>query len=402
MKNTLDLPHQTTEMSSSKTFSVRNFLKNDLGPFVKANGVWLVLALTAVSVLHTYWYFVNEYTKEAFLKHFWSSAGGDVTNKPAAYKAGYRLGNSFYRLGWWAGVLIFSKSGIFSLLGITYLLSKFNYDLLFKSLFVEEGRKGKFFYVIILIFFYVFITLILRSIFGKKLDSLGIHTFLTNFWLIAMVLFSYVTYASESYLKLRELALQKTKAELVALKAQINPHFLFNVLNNIYGQAIVEDSPKTAAGIERLSRIMRHVVEETKTERSPIEKELKFIEDFLELQKMRIPDLPNIRIKTEVHWDQQPALIAPLLVIPFIENAFKYGISVSQDSFFEMKLSIENKTLTYYSKNSIVKKIDTLEMGTGTGIENTKRRLQLYYPNRHSLSISSENTFFEVKMQVKL
>jgi sensor histidine kinase YesM len=74
-----------------------------------------------------------------------------------------------------------------------------------------------------------------------------------------MVIYSYFAYASESYKKIRELALQKTKAELVALKAQINPHFLFNVLNNLYGQAIVEDSPKTASGIQKLSRIMRHV-----------------------------------------------------------------------------------------------------------------------------------------------
>jgi sensor histidine kinase YesM len=402
MKNTLDLPQQKTLMASPKTNKVRSYFKNEIVPFVKANGIWIVLGLTMLSLIHTYWFFVSEYTKEEYLKKSLGLFNRKIVNNRTAYIAGNNLSRSFFNIGYWLGQLLKSKSGIFSLLGLTYLLSEFNYQVLFKNLFVEEGRKGKFFYVIILVFFYFFIYLILNSIFGKKLEPLGIHIFLTNFWIIAMLVYSYVTYASESYLKLRELALQKTKAELVALKAQINPHFLFNVLNNLYGQAIVEDSPKTAAGIERLSRIMRHVVEETKTERSPIEKELKFVEDFIELQKMRIPDLPNIRIQTEIFWDMEAAVIAPLLVIPFIENAFKYGISVSQNSFFEMDLRIENKILTFFAKNSIIKKIDTLEMGTGTGLENTKRRLELYYPNRHSLSMNAENDVFEVKMQVKL
>jgi LytS/YehU family sensor histidine kinase len=231
---------------------------------------------------------------------------------------------------------------------------------------------------------------------------MGLPKFFTNLWLISMVVYSYFAYASESYKKIRELAFQKTKAELVALKAQINPHFLFNVLNNLYGQAIVEDSPKTASGIERLSRIMRHVVEETKTERSPIEKELKFVEDFIELQKMRIPDRPNIQLSTEIFWDGEPANIAPLLVIPFIENAFKFGISVNNESFFDMRLRVENKILLFESRNSIVKKADKLEIGTGTGLENTRRRLDLYYPGRYSLITTSENEVFEVKMQVKL
>jgi len=256
--------------------------------------------------------------------------------------------------------------------------------------------------LVILVFFYGFIYLFLSALTGKRLAVMGLPKFFTNLWLISMVVYSYFAYASESYKKIRELAFLKTKAELVALKAQINPHFLFNVLNNLYGQAIVEDSPKTASGIERLSRIMRHVVEETKTERSPVEKELKFVEDFIELQKMRIPDRPNIKLSTEIFWDGEVVNIAPLLVIPFIENAFKYGISVSNESFFDMRLRVENKILLFESRNSIIKKADTLEIGTGTGLENTRRRLDLYYPGRYSLIITSENEVFEVKMQVKI
>jgi hypothetical protein len=315
------------------------------------------------------------------------------------YKESYAIGKVF---GFWGALLFKSGSGFFTILGITLLLCEFNYQLLFKNLFVEEGRKGKFFYLVILVFFYGFIYLFLSALTPKRLEVMGLPKFFTNLWLISMVVYSYFAYASESYKKIRELAFQKTKAELVALKAQINPHFLFNVLNNLYGQAIVEDSPKTASGIERLSRIMRHVVEETKTERSPIEKELKFVEDFIELQKMRIPDRPNIKLSTEIFWDGEVVNIAPLLVIPFIENAFKYGISVNNESFFDMRLRVENKILLFESRNSIVKKADKLEIGTGTGLENTRRRLDLYYPGRYSLITTSENEVFEVKMQVKL
>ena len=195
---------------------------------------------------------------------------------------------------------------------------------------------------------------------------------------------------------------QKSQAELMALKAQINPHFLFNVLNNLYGSAIVEDSPKTSEGILQLSSIMRHVVEGTKNERIDVEKEIRFLNDYIELNKMRIPNRPNIRIVTEIFWDENPTMIAPLLVIPYLENAFKYGISTTEECFIEMSFRIENQQLSFVCKNSIIKTDDKLEVGTGTGLDNTKRRLDLYYPTAYQLSTSSSDNVFEVNLEVKL
>jgi sensor histidine kinase YesM len=402
MKNALDLPKNTSPTLGGLEKVSKDSLKiqfSKVSFFVKENWIWIVLGLTILSLIHSYWYFQIELGVDKLLAKHTSLSKAYVNSKSNAYAESFAIGKL---LSFWWSILYDSRSAFFTILGITILLSEFNYQILFKNLFVEEGRKGKFFYLVILVFFYGFIYLLLNAIIDPKLSPIGFPKFFTNFWLISMVVYSYFAYASESYNKIRELALQKTKAELVALKAQINPHFLFNVLNNLYGQAIVEDSPKTASGIERLSRIMRHVVEETKTERSPIEKELKFVEDFIELQKMRIPDRPNIKLSTEIFWDGESANIAPLLVIPFIENAFKYGISVTNESFFEMKLRVENKILLFESRNSIIKKTDKLEMGTGTGLENTRRRLDLYYPGRHKLDILSENEVFEVKMQVRL
>jgi LytS/YehU family sensor histidine kinase len=199
-----------------------------------------------------------------------------------------------------------------------------------------------------------------------------------------------------------ELIVQKSNAEIQALKAQINPHFLFNILNNLYGTAIVEESPKTAEGIQQLSGIMRHVVEGTKNERISVEKEIQFLHDYIELNKMRIPKRDNISININITWDEEVAEIAPLLVIPYIENAFKYGISITQESFIDLKFQIKEQKLTFSCRNSIIKEFDKLEIGTSTGLENTKRRLELNYPNKHLLNISNENNIFDVSLEVNL
>jgi Histidine kinase len=188
-----------------------------------------------------------------------------------------------------------------------------------------------------------------------------------------------------------QLITQKSQAELAALKAQINPHFLFNVLNNLYGTAIVEESPKTSEGILQLSSIMRHVVEGTKNEKIELEKEVRFMNDYLDLSKIRIPNRPNIRIETQIDIDETPTMIAPLLVIPYLENAFKYGISMNEECFIEMSYVVKNQQLEFFCRNSIIKKNDKLEVGTGTGLENTKKRLDLYYPAGYQLSTDSSD-----------
>jgi len=265
MKNTLDLPKKFSVIGANMPSATSKGRFSKFAGFVKENWIWILSGLTLLALVHTFWYF-KQLGVEEFLRRHSEMLKAAKVNRSNAYNESYALGRL---IGFWGAVVFKSISGPISIFGIAILLSEFNYQLLYKNLFVEEGRKGKFFYLIVLVFFYFFIFLFTSAIFVDKLAPLGIARFLTNFWMLSMVIYSYFVYASESYNKIRELALQKTKAELVALKAQINPHFLFNVLNNLYGQAIVEDSPKTASGIERLSRIMRHVVEETKEKVAP-------------------------------------------------------------------------------------------------------------------------------------
>ena len=199
-----------------------------------------------------------------------------------------------------------------------------------------------------------------------------------------------------------KLIAQKSQAELAALKAQINPHFLFNILNNLYGTAIVEESPKTSEGILQLSSIMRHVVEGTKNEKIELEKEIRFLNDYIDLSKIRIPNRANIRIETKIDTDEMPTMIAPLLVIPYLENAFKYGISMNEECFIEMSYIVKNQQLEFVCRNSIIKTNDKLEVGTGTGLENTQKRLDLYYPSGYQLNTGSTDGIFTVKLSVNL
>jgi sensor histidine kinase YesM len=225
--------------------------------------------------------------------------------------------------------------------------------------------------------------------------------FLSFLFLIVMIAYGLVkNYINSSKIQAK-LMTQKANAEIQALKAQINPHFLFNTLNNLYGTAIVEESPKTADGIQQLARIMRHAVEGSKNEHIEIEKEINFLRDYIEIQQLRIPKRDNIKINTSITWDEIDAQITPLILMTFAENAFKYGISINHESFIDIKLSVEQQQLTFICRNSIVPRTQ-IEVGTGTGVENTLKRLALLYPNRHTININQTDTIYEVFLTINL
>ena len=220
----------------------------------------ILSVITTLSLAHTIWYFTIDHPLAAITDKYLNLLKGKNEKKD--------IYSSWYKLGYLTSILILSKTFIFSLAGTSLLIAELNYQYLFKNLFIDEGRKGKFFYFIVLFFFYTFLLIILLEFFGEKNEPLGLYKFVTNTWVIFSLIYCVVQYVSESHTRLREMAIQKARVELSALKAQINPHFLFNVLKNLYGTAIVEDSPKTAEGIQQLSSIMRHVVEGTKNERN--------------------------------------------------------------------------------------------------------------------------------------
>ena len=196
----------------------------------------------------------------------------------------------------------------------------------------------------------------------------------------------------------KEIANEKLKAELGFLKAQINPHFLFNTLNNIYALASAQ-SEHTAAAVMKLSSIMRYVLTEARNDIVPLEKEIQFISHYIELQKMRLTDKTSIDFT--VQGDPFGRQIAPLLLLPFVENAFKYGISTRERSPIGILLEIKKDSL-YFSicnqkhPSTMLRVTDN----TGIGISNTRRRLDLFYEDRYALNIEDKSSDFSVKLKI--
>ena len=196
----------------------------------------------------------------------------------------------------------------------------------------------------------------------------------------------------------KEIANEKLKTELSFLKAQINPHFLFNTLNNIYALASSQ-SEYTAPAVMKLSNIMRYVLSEARNDMVPLEKEILFTTHYIELQKMRLTDKTSIEFT--VTGDTMGRQISPLLLLPFVENAFKYGVSTREWSPIRILLEIKKDSL-YFSVNNH-KHINTslkVADNTGIGIENTRRRLDLLYEDRYQLTIDDKAGEFTVHLNI--
>lgn len=194
---------------------------------------------------------------------------------------------------------------------------------------------------------------------------------------------------------------KKSEAELHLLKAQINPHFFFNTLNNIYGIALGENAAKTAGAIELLSDMMRYNMDGMRADLIPLETEFKFIENYLALQRLRIPEKNNITINTTIEYPKVSYKIAPMLLMPLIENAWKYGVSMEMPSYISLNIKVDKHQLVMELENSVFTNEEN-KTGSKLGVDNVKQRLQLMYPGLHELVIQNDNTDYKVKLKVVL
>lgn len=189
---------------------------------------------------------------------------------------------------------------------------------------------------------------------------------------------------------------EKAKAELSFLKAQINPHFLFNTLNNIYSLAVAK-SDHTAESILKLSQLLRYITEEASADFVPLHREIRCLENYIALQRLRLNTKSKVHFGVEGSADNQP--IAPLIFINFVENAFKYGISNRYENSIEIKILAKARSIEFSCRNQIFESTPETER-EGVGIANTEKRLQLLYPDQHQLEIRNENGFFEVILKL--
>lgn len=181
--------------------------------------------------------------------------------------------------------------------------------------------------------------------------------------------------------------LDQSRANLDFLRSQINPHFLFNALNTIYGTALEEKAERTGEGVHRLGEMMRFMLQENTQEQIPLAREIEYLNHYIALQRLRTDLHPGIEIRTEIPQAATLACIAPMLLIPFVENAFKHGISFRRPSYIRIAMELHGTTLNFDVHNSRHQKHenDPERHSGGIGLKNVRQRLELLYPGAHEL-----------------
>lgn len=197
-----------------------------------------------------------------------------------------------------------------------------------------------------------------------------------------------------------ELEKSRAEAELQHLKSQLNPHFLFNTLNNIY--SLIAFSPERAQeAVHDLSRLLRYVLYESSQPMVPLEKELDFVRNYVELMRIRLPG--HVELKADIHAAATGILIAPLLFISLIENAFKHGVSNEHPSFILIDIHQENELVICSIRNSYFPKdMARDKSGSGIGLTNLKKRLALLYPDRYLFRAGRDGEAYDALLTLSI
>jgi len=220
---------------------------------------------------------------------------------------------------------------------------------------------------------------------------------------VTCALFLTIKMLKNYYYKVEEkkaLTKENANAEMQLLKAQVHPHFLFNTLNNIYSFALSK-SPKTGSLVLKLSDTLRYMIYECEEPLVPLEDELKMINDYIGLEKVRYGN--KLKIETYIYGEAGNKRITPLLLIPFLENSFKHGASkILNHPWIKMRVQIENDHLYFELENSKPLNENNPPKKNGIGLKNVQKRLMLLYPQQHQLKVESGDGTFSVNMEVPL
>jgi len=200
----------------------------------------------------------------------------------------------------------------------------------------------------------------------------------------------------------KQIEAHQLSTEIKFLKSQINPHFLFNTLNNLFSMAQAKGNDELADGISKLSGMMRYMIYESNAETVPLKKEIEYINSCIALNKLRYADHEAI-VDFRYNEPVPNLAIAPMIFIPFVENAFKHGVIIDSTSFIDISIAVEDKNLLFTCSNknhSLVRKMP--DEKSGIGLENVKRRLDLLYPGKHTLEIKSDEDKFRIILKIDL
>lgn len=196
----------------------------------------------------------------------------------------------------------------------------------------------------------------------------------------------------------KELEQEKSRAELALYKAQINPHFLFNTLNTLYG-LVVTKSDRAEQAFMQFTDLVRYMYSTASADFVPVREEAEYIRQYVGLQKTRLNEHTRVSVTENIR--DRDAMIAPLLLMTFVENAFKYGVSSHYDSVIEIAVSVDACRLDFHIRNRIFPEA-LVKKGDGIGIANCRKRLSLIYPDAHTLDISDAGGYYDVRLTLIL
>lgn len=263
--------------------------------------------------------------------------------------------------------------------------------------FFNKGRRWQ----------YVLATLILIGVFfcvKILLFQFGIFTFPLESSMMPMLFFPVVLFVLVSIVY--RLVIDKInveneqlKMELKFLRSQVSPHFLFNVLNNMVSMAR-KKSDKLEASLIKLSDLMRYMLYESGDRTVPLTKEVQYLKSYIELQKIRFSD--GVPIRVHLSEVKNSHKIEPMLLIPFVENAFKHGVGLIEDPMIEISLSVDEEILFFEVMNRFDTDDKQKDLRSGIGLKNVKKRLELLYPDRHQIEISQSDNIFKVHLRLTL
>lgn len=198
--------------------------------------------------------------------------------------------------------------------------------------------------------------------------------------------------------------LGQSTASIDLIRSQINPHFLFNALNTLYGTALQEKAERTSEGIQKLGDMMRFMLQENTLDEITLEQEIEYLNNYIALQRLRTDTSSDIQIEVDLPQQIPIATIPPMLLIPLVENAFKHGISLLAPSYIKIVLGIRNETLYFDVTNSMHGKQshDPEKYKGGIGLNSVKQRLDLFYPGKHELIVkeSAKDFFAHLTLQL--
>ncbi|WP_238806263.1 sensor histidine kinase [Emticicia aquatica] len=235
------------------------------------------------------------------------------------------------------------------------------------------------------------------TFFSFRFFAIGISYILVIF---ASSILALINERIRSYDEKQQIILEKTAVELAVLKLQVSPHFLFNTLNNIRWLAR-QKSEKTEDAVVKLSQLLRYMLYQTSTDKVSLAQEIEHLNNYISLQKMRLTEKDLIEFIC--YGNTKSIYIEPLLFIPFVENAFKYGLHNQEKSLIKIGIAVSEGILHFYAENKVFgANISVENSDSGIGIQNVERRLALHYPEKHELLIQNIDSIFKVDLKIKL